>query len=287
MTGDRKTGQSFKLAEVCERQQFGFGEPLDKNSAQDNFVVQRFGAACGELLRQGGLDFGAGQTTYTCRVFLPRVTEMPSPDKLKEYETQFKDKNEFNLILSETQKQVADNDNKLLALERAFGKRLSLSSFNDDMQNPEDIIRQYRQQGKATQSLKGVAIGYSSTFAGLAATLILLSDPDGKVDRVLYSQDELDEALRGVRSLAGAMDLISMRKLAGMENDMLHPGNHPYPLCNTGSINEDRAGWTIQGVEILPQCANSALLDYRVLRTGETIPANLRSPTKPKRLCVD
>jgi 1,6-anhydro-N-acetylmuramate kinase len=94
-----QTDVKAEVDKVCQRQQFGFGEPLDKASARDNAVAQKFAAACRELLRQDGLDFGNGTTAYTCRVFLPRVTDLPPPEKLKEYEARFKDKNEFNELV--------------------------------------------------------------------------------------------------------------------------------------------------------------------------------------------
>jgi hypothetical protein len=158
-----------------------------------------------------------------------------------------------------------------------------MQSYNSAAENPEDLIERERAR-QTIKTQKGMPIGYSSTEAGLAVTLILLTDKSGMDGRVVYTREELNDSLRNVRTAAGALDLISMRKLAGMGYDVLESSQS---LCHADSITADQAGWSISNVEIIPQCVNSVIRDYRVQKTGETLIRNQRVPEKPKRICID
>jgi hypothetical protein len=110
----------------------------------------------------------------------------------------------------------------------------------------------------------------SSGLIGISAIFAITGEANGQPQRVFYTRDELTANLRGVRSLAGAIDLLEMRGLV--------PRIYPYeagnqtvwmkPQCTARQVVEDAEGWTVTGVHLQINCDRELVRDFRVTRTG-------------------
>jgi hypothetical protein len=207
---------------------------LDLDDRRDMAIFSRFGAACFELSRQQGLDFGPGVEAYECNVFLPRMTD---------------------------ERSSAERDK----LRKAFGPQLRIVAL-------------------ASSNKAGKPLAQFPLMAGVGAKFIILSSAPDQIDRVLYTVEDLQQALRRITSPSGALDILEYKGLIGIP--FLPEDTASRTVCSAKEIREDTGGWTIMGLEVLPNCSRKSIIDYRVDRAG-TVHVLGYQDTDSRVVCID
>lgn len=162
----------------------------------------------------------------------------------------------------------AENSERITAFERAFGKRLLVSEFSRvNMMNPRTIL--------VPVSMAGAG--------GIEMNFVFVVTKAGDLRRTLFSQDDLNGALRGVTTMKGALDLLEWRNMLGYEYPS---GGGVKPKCTARSVAEAGDGWTIAGVSVLSNCDRTRYRDFFVSRTGKIDIVSETVSVLPPPFCV-
>lgn len=218
-----------ELAELC-RSATPFRLPLQKTSAADEKISERFSSACYHINRIEGLQFKEAERVYLCTATAYRNPNDP---------------------------RVAP---ELARQEKAFGRKLRIEDFDRSAGEPDDIRERMNRQ-RSPRDLTHLPLGGSTGFAGVYGKFLLLTDSEGNLQKILYTYDDFDRSIREISSLSGAMILLELKNIAGF-------GPAIEGQCRTGKLRFDGKAWTAEAMEVPRNCAKPVMRDVRIEKNG-------------------
>ncbi|MEP2829503.1 hypothetical protein [Parvibaculum sp.] len=278
---------SAEVAEFCRPSSTALAEPLDPASPRDAAVATRFGEVC-NLSRMKGLRFDTDAAAYECRLSLLRFDHAFFEEQGEEYQRRrieeeqgspYFDEAEFRAMMKKERTKARNLHDKL---RDAFGFPVALRSFHPAATNADDLIEGQYARDREKQGF-GLPLAILAFYQSVGVSVILLTDDGASFDYVL-SREDFDERFREVESLAGAANLLYLKKELGFVIDEA-PDKRAVSLCEAGDATAEAEGWTFEGVNLAENCGLGEIRDIRVTRSGE-IDAVTTGTTNPG-ICYD
>lgn len=276
-----------EVAEFCRPPSTALAEPLDLSSPRDMAVAARFGEVC-ELSRMKGLRFDADAPVYECRLSLRRFDHAFFEEKGDEFlrrsieeqkGSQYFDETKYRAMIKKERAEARTVHHKLV---EAFGFPVTLEDFHPAAMEADDLIEGQYARDREKQGF-GLPLAILAFYPSVDVSVILFTDDGGSFEYIL-SREDFDERFLEAESLAGAANLLYLKKQLGFIPDSA-PDKRATPLCEAGDVTADAEGWTFKEVNFVKNCSPGDIRDIRVTRSGE-IDA-VRTGTTSMSACYD